>query len=159
MQKMLVWSQGLHWSSGEGNGKPLQYSCLRNPSDRGVWLVTVYGAAKSLTWLSNWVCTCTINSEVGREKKRDLGLLRLINYVRKKYIWEKLMLQTWPLCTSARLILDTEFGASLVFWLVKRLPAVWEIQVRSLGWEDPVTTLVFLPGESYGQRSLAEYGS
>ena len=40
---------GLHGSSGEGNGKPLQYSCLRNPTDRGVWLVTVYGAAKSLT--------------------------------------------------------------------------------------------------------------
>ena len=40
---------GLHRSSGEGNGKPLQYSCLRNPTDRGVWLMTVYGAAKSLT--------------------------------------------------------------------------------------------------------------
>ena len=30
-------------SSGEGNGNPLQYSCLGNPIDRGAWQVTVYG--------------------------------------------------------------------------------------------------------------------
>ena len=30
-------------SSGEGNGNPLQYSCLRNPMDRGAWWTTVYG--------------------------------------------------------------------------------------------------------------------
>ena len=32
---------------GEGNGNPLQYSCLENPMDRGVWWVTVHGVAKS----------------------------------------------------------------------------------------------------------------
>ena len=31
---------------GEGNGNPLQYSCLGNPMDRGSWLVTVFGVAK-----------------------------------------------------------------------------------------------------------------
>ena len=30
---------------GEGNGNPLQYSCLENPMDRGAWQATVYGAA------------------------------------------------------------------------------------------------------------------
>ena len=34
---------------GEGNGNPLQYSCLENPMDRGVWWATVYGVAKSQT--------------------------------------------------------------------------------------------------------------
>ena len=34
-------------SPGEGNGNPLQYSCLENPMDRGVWWVTVHGVAKS----------------------------------------------------------------------------------------------------------------
>ena len=34
-----------------GNGNPLQYSCLENPMDRGVWKATVYGAAKSWTQL------------------------------------------------------------------------------------------------------------
>ena len=31
---------------GEGNGNPLQYSCLGNPTDRGDWWVTVHGVAK-----------------------------------------------------------------------------------------------------------------
>ena len=31
---------------GEGNGNPLQYSCLGNPVDRGTWRVTVHGVAK-----------------------------------------------------------------------------------------------------------------
>ena len=37
---------------GEGNGKPLQYSCLRNPMDRAAWEATVHGVAKSQTELS-----------------------------------------------------------------------------------------------------------
>ena len=39
---------GLGRSPGEGNGYPLQYSCLENPMDRGAWLATVHGAAKEL---------------------------------------------------------------------------------------------------------------
>ena len=34
---------------GEGNGNPLQYSCLGNPMDRGAWRATVHGVIKSLT--------------------------------------------------------------------------------------------------------------
>ena len=34
---------------GEGNGTPLQYSCLENPMDRGAWLAAVHGVAKSRT--------------------------------------------------------------------------------------------------------------
>ena len=41
-------------SPGEGNRNPLQYPCLGNPMDRGAWLATVHGAAKSLTWLSDF---------------------------------------------------------------------------------------------------------
>ena len=33
---------------GEGNGHPLQYSCLENPMDRGAWWATVHGVAKEL---------------------------------------------------------------------------------------------------------------
>ena len=40
-------------SPGGGNGNPLQYTCLKNPMDWGVWLVIVPGDAKSQTWLSN----------------------------------------------------------------------------------------------------------
>ena len=41
-------------SPGEGNGNPLQYYCLKNPMDRGAWLATVHGVAKSQTRLSDF---------------------------------------------------------------------------------------------------------
>ena len=34
-------------SPGEGNGNPLQYSCLENPMDRGAWWATVHGVTES----------------------------------------------------------------------------------------------------------------
>ena len=40
---------GLGRSPGEGNGNPLQCSCLKNPTDRGVCQATVHGITKSLT--------------------------------------------------------------------------------------------------------------
>ena len=43
---------GLGKSSGEGNGNPLQYSCLENPVDRGASRATVHGVAKSQKQLS-----------------------------------------------------------------------------------------------------------
>ena len=39
---------GLGRSPGEGNGNPLQYSCLGNPMDRGPWLATVHGVVEEL---------------------------------------------------------------------------------------------------------------
>ena len=44
---------GLCRSPGEGNGNPLQYSCLENPMDRGAWWAMVHGVAKSQTHLSD----------------------------------------------------------------------------------------------------------
>ena len=41
-------------SPGEGNGNPLQYSCLENPMDGGAWWATVHGVAKSRTRLSDF---------------------------------------------------------------------------------------------------------
>ena len=45
---------GLGRPSGEGNGYPLQYSCLENSMDRGAWQVTVHGITKSWTQLRDW---------------------------------------------------------------------------------------------------------
>ena len=44
---------GLGRSPGEGNGNPLQYSCLENPMDRGAWQAIVHGVSKSQTLLSD----------------------------------------------------------------------------------------------------------
>ena len=45
---------------GEGNGNPLQYSCLENPMERGAWWATVHRVAKSRTRLSNFTFTFTL---------------------------------------------------------------------------------------------------
>ena len=50
---------GLGRSPGEGNGNPLQYSCLENPMDGGAWGATVHGVAKSRTRLSDFTTTTT----------------------------------------------------------------------------------------------------
>ena len=44
---------GLGRSPGEGNGNPLQYSCLENPMDREACQATVHGVTKSQTRVSN----------------------------------------------------------------------------------------------------------
>ena len=51
-------------SLGEGNGNPLQYSCLENSMDRGDWWATVRGAAKS--W-SDWVTNTVLESAISRD--------------------------------------------------------------------------------------------
>ena len=42
---------------GEGNGTPLQYSCLENPMDGGAWWAVVHGVAKSQTRLNDFTFT------------------------------------------------------------------------------------------------------
>ena len=42
---------------GEGNGTPLQYSCLENPMDAGAWWAAVHGATMSWTRLSDFTFT------------------------------------------------------------------------------------------------------
>ena len=54
--QLLVWSTLANFS-GEGNGNPLQYSCLENPMDGGAWWATVHGVAKSQTRLSDFTFT------------------------------------------------------------------------------------------------------
>ena len=46
------WIPDLGRSPGEGNGNPLQYSCLENSIDSGAWWIPVHGVSKSLTQLS-----------------------------------------------------------------------------------------------------------
>ena len=54
IQETLVGSLGLEDPlATQGNGNPLQYSCLGNPMDRGAWWITVHGIIKSQTRLSD----------------------------------------------------------------------------------------------------------
>ena len=49
MQQILGSNPGSGGLPGEGNGNPLQYSCLENPMDRGAWWTTDHGVTKSQT--------------------------------------------------------------------------------------------------------------
>ena len=49
---------------GEGNGSPLQCSCLENPRDGGAWWAAVYGVAQSWTWLKWLSSSMLINCRI-----------------------------------------------------------------------------------------------
>ena len=48
MQETMGLIPGLGQSPGEGNGNPLQDTCLRNPMDRGTWWATIHETTKEL---------------------------------------------------------------------------------------------------------------
>ena len=54
--RTTFWSPPLH-ISGEGNGTPLQHSCLKNPMDGGAWQAILHGVAKSQTRLNDFTFT------------------------------------------------------------------------------------------------------
>ena len=65
---------------GEGNGSPLQYSCLENPVDSGAWWAVVHGVAQSRTWLKQLSMHACIGEGNGNplqyfclENPRDIG--------------------------------------------------------------------------------------
>ena len=56
-ESSIAFAEASDATSREGNGNPLQYSCLENPKDRGAWWAAVHGVAKSQTRLSNFTFT------------------------------------------------------------------------------------------------------
>ena len=67
---------GLGRSPGEGNGNPLQYSCLENPMDRGAWRATVHGVTKSWTQLSNFTHTYFPTATMAAKFSNSFKMLR-----------------------------------------------------------------------------------
>ena len=61
-------------SSGEGNGTPLQYSCLENPMDGGAWRAAVYGVAQSRTRLKR-LSSSSSSSQVAQREMFSTELL------------------------------------------------------------------------------------
>ena len=107
-------------SPGEGNGNPLQCSCLENPMDRGTWRATVHGVPKSWTQL------------------KPLSM-------HTPTLWVPGGLGPWLTLLSLAHVRDWGAGvdewieiywASLVAQMVKHLPAMQETQIQSLVRED-----------------------
>ena len=103
---------GLGRSPGEGNGNPLQYSCLENPMDRGAWQFTI-------PWTE------------------EPGRLQFIGLQRIGHDW--VHIHTHPTNAIDNYITcNLNIWASLVAKLVKNLPAMRETWIPFLGWEDPL---------------------
>ena len=81
---------GLGRSPGEGNGNPLQYSCLENSMDRGSWLATVHGVSKCQTLLSDEHTRTHTEILLSHKKERnnaicsDVDGLRLLYWVKSE---------------------------------------------------------------------------
>ena len=73
---------------GEGNGTPLQYSCLENPMDGGAWWAAIHGVAKSWTQLSDlaaaatsykgervWTGRSNLTTQLEKQEAHSLGSL------------------------------------------------------------------------------------
>ena len=73
MQETLVQIPGSGRYIGEGNGNPLQYSCLENPRDGGAWWAAVYGVSQSQTRLKG-LSSSSSSSCGGGEMLRQEGL-------------------------------------------------------------------------------------
>ena len=72
---------GLGRSPGGGHGKPLQYSCLENPMDRGAWQAIVHRVTKSRTQLRDWAHTHTPTTLITQNyKSTRLQFLKMWNY-------------------------------------------------------------------------------
>ena len=70
------WTQVSHTAgrffiSWEGNGNPLQCSCLENPRDGGAWWAAVYGVAQSRTWLK-WLSSSSNSRRSYRSSQKHL---------------------------------------------------------------------------------------
>ena len=96
---------GLGRSSGEGNGNPLQYSCLGNPMDRGAWQATVHAVSKSGAQLSNYKTTAEYYGTAFRNFSFIIGIfanrhkihLQLRN---EASLWLKIKINKWLLMLS-----------------------------------------------------------
>ena len=63
---------GLGASPGEGHGNPHQYSCLKNPIDRGAWWATVHGVTK-IPWKRAWQTTSAFLPEESHRQRSLVG--------------------------------------------------------------------------------------
>ena len=72
---------------GEGNGNPLQCSCLENPRDGGAWWAAVYGVAQSWTGLKRLSSSSSLSSKTEGTERQSYPLLKYHYIVISEYLW------------------------------------------------------------------------
>ena len=73
LQRFVLWPSRA--SLGEGNGNPLQCSCLENPRNRGAWCAAIYGVAQSRTWL-RWLSSSSSRSSLVAQLVKNLPAMQ-----------------------------------------------------------------------------------
>ena len=118
----LSWSLCL--SSGEGNGKPLQYSCLENPMDEGAWWATVHAVTTSRSRLhfhfslsrngegngNPLQCSCLENPRDGR------AWWAAVYGVAQSRTWLKRLSSSSSMNIYRQLFLSTQLLSCLAIW-------------------------------------------
>ena len=138
---------------GDGNGTPLQYSCLENPMDGGAWWAAVHGVAKSWTWLSDFTFTFhfhALQKEMATHSgvlawripgTEEPGRLPSMELHRVGHDWSDL---------AAAAAAHAGDRASLVSHIVKNRPA--ETRVPSLGWENSLEKGIAIYSSTLARR-------
>ena len=128
-------NEGTNNLLGEGNGTPLQYSCLENPKDGGAWWAAVHGVPRSRTRLSDFTFTFhfhALEKEMATHSTvlawripgtGEPGGLPSMGSHRFGHDWSDLAAAAW---------------ASLVVQTVNYPPAMQGIWVQALSQEDPL---------------------
>ena len=77
----------MHACIREGNGSPLQYSCLENPRDRGAWWAAIYGVSQSQTQLK-WLSSSSVCIPLLKKKKNQqiFSFLLPRHFVSKRFL-------------------------------------------------------------------------
>ena len=128
-------------SPGEGNGSPLQYSCLGNPMDREFWWATIHRVAKSRTWLSD----CHFHFTDWPSTSAALQC----------HPWHKSSVHRCG-CVSGLCILF--FCPCKIPSVVFTLSLILDIWAGKIPWRKKWQPIpVLLPGKSHWQRSLVGY--
>ena len=116
---------GLGISLGEGNGNPLQYSCLENPMDRAAWQATVHGITKNwsqLKWLSTDACMlCTHKQLYQMTVFRYWGIEGLLAH------WSKI-------CTDALFVLLNSFSKEIFTGRRQRICLPMQVPLEPVNW-------------------------
>ena len=132
---------------GEGNGTPLQYSCLENTKDRGAWCAAVHGVATSWTRLSDFTFTFhfhAMEKEMATHSSvlawripgtAEPGRLPFMGSHRVRHDWS-------DLAAATMLRVGHDWVTSLSLFTFMHWRRKWQ------------PTPVFLPGESQGRQSL-----
>ena len=86
--------------TGEGNSKSLQYSCLENPRDSGVWWAAVYGVAQSRIRLK----------QLSSSSSSNRGIVRKVSWPRERL--QRLQPRVWGCFAELRCILKSHLAYS-----------------------------------------------